>query len=52
MVLTNPEEVDAEFVGEHGLVDDIAKDLRERQRLPVGITGSVAKGVEAKFEWR
>ena len=52
MVLTDAEEVDAEFVGEHGLVDDVAEDLRERQGLAVGVTGGVAKGVEAKFELR
>ena len=50
VMLADAEEVDAELVGEHGLLDHVADDLRLRQRLAVGADGDVAEGVEAEFE--
>ena len=32
VVLADAEEVDADLVGQHGLVDDVAEHLRVRQR--------------------
>ena len=37
VVLADAEEVEAELVGEHGLVDDVADDLVVGQRDPVGV---------------
>ena len=50
VVLADAEEVDAQLVGQHGLVDDVADDLRLRQRAPVGVAGDVAERIEAEFE--
>lgn len=46
------EEVQAQLVGEHGLVDDVPDDLRVRRRASCRVSGDVAKGVEAEFECR
>ena len=37
-------------IGKHGLVDDVADDLRVRQRLAVGAGGDVAEGVQPKLD--
>ena len=49
VVLADAEEVEAEPVGEHRLLDDVAQHLRVRQRRPVGSRRHVAEGVESEF---
>ena len=39
VVLADAEEVDADLVGQHGLGDDVAEDVRVRQRAAVGSRG-------------
>ena len=50
VVLADAEEVDAELVGEHRLVDDIADDLGVRQQAPVRRVGDVAESVQPEFK--
>jgi hypothetical protein len=49
-MLANAEGVDADLVGEHALVDDIADGLHVGQRLAVGAGGDVAKGIQSEFK--
>ncbi len=49
-MLAHAEEVHAQPVGQHCLLDDVANDLGVRQRNAVGPAGHVAKGVQAKFQ--
>ena len=48
-MLADADEIDADLVGEHGLLDEVADHLRVRQRLAVRTVGDVAEGVEAEF---
>ena len=50
VVLADPEDVDAEGVGELTLREDLADDGGRRQRLPVAVEGDVAEGVETELE--
>ena len=50
VVFADAEEVEAEAVGEHGLVDDVADHLRLAQAVAVGVDGDVAERVEAEFD--
>ena len=50
VVLADPEEVDADLVGEDALLDEVADRLGVRQRAAVGVVGDVAEGVEAEDE--
>ncbi|OEI67360.1 hypothetical protein Cus16_2959 [Curtobacterium sp. ER1/6] len=49
VVLTHADEVDADLVGEDGLVDDVADGLRVGPEGAVGALGDVAEGVEAEL---
>ena len=49
VVLADAEEVEAEPVGEHRLLDHVPQHLRVRQRRAVGPRGHVAEGVESEF---
>jgi hypothetical protein len=51
VVLTEANAINADFVGEHGLVDNVADHLRLAQRLSVTVGLNVAKGVETKFNF-
>jgi hypothetical protein len=42
VVLTEADEIDAQLIGEHGLVNDVADDLGLRKRATVGVAGDVA----------
>ncbi len=50
VVLAHAEKVDAQPVGQHRLLDDVADDLGVRQQAAVGPAGHVAEGVQAKFQ--
>jgi hypothetical protein len=52
MVLAHAEAIKADTFGEDGLLDDVSQDARLWQRLPRGIEGNVAEGVQAEFERR
>jgi hypothetical protein len=49
VVLTDREDVDAELVGQHGLLDDLPDGGTVRQALPVVVGRDVAEGVEAEL---
>ena len=49
-MLADAEEIDADLVGQDRLVDDVADNLRGRERLAVGAGSNVAERVEAEFE--
>ena len=51
MVFTDPEEVDADLVGENALLDEVPDRLRVRQRAAVGVVGDVAERIEPEDEW-
>ena len=50
VVLAEPEEVEPEPVGQHGLGDDVAHHLRLRQRLPVRVHRHVAERVQPQLQ--
>src|SRR5688572_28468227 len=50
VVLADADEVDAQLVGEHGLVDDVAKDLGVRKRAALGVDGDVAERVQPELD--
>ena len=50
MVLADAEEVHAQPVGQLGLGDHVAEDLRVREEAAVGVRGHVAEGVEAQLD--
>ncbi len=50
VVLADAEEVEAEPIGEHGFVDDVADHLRVAQPVAVGTDGDVAEGVESELQ--
>jgi hypothetical protein len=52
VVLAHADEVEPHLVGEHGLVDEVAEDLRVRQQAAVGAGRDVAEGVEAELDGR
>ena len=49
VVFADAEDVDADLVGKHCLVDDVADDLAVGEQVAVGIGLDVAEGVEAEF---
>jgi hypothetical protein len=49
VVLADPEEVESEPIGEHGLLHHVPQHLGVRQRRAVGPGGHVAEGVESEF---
>ena len=49
-MLADPEEVDADLVGKHPLLDDIPNRLRMRLRAVVLVVGPVAERVEPQDE--
>jgi hypothetical protein len=50
VVLADAEEIDAELVGQHRLLDDVAQHLGVLQQHAVGAAGDVAEGIDAEFE--
>jgi hypothetical protein len=50
VVLANAEEGEADLVGQHGLVDDVAQDLCLGERAAVGVGGDIAEGVQAELD--
>jgi hypothetical protein len=44
-MFADADEIDAEAVGQHRLVDDVANYLRVRQQLAVGSSRDVSEGV-------
>ena len=48
-MLADAEEVDAQLVGEHRLLDDVADHLRMRQQVAVGPRGDVAERIQPKL---
>ena len=50
VVLAAAEAGKADLIGQHGLGDDVAEDLRLRQGLARAVEGHVAKSVEAQFD--
>ena len=51
VVLADPEEVDADLVGQDTLFDDVADRVRVRQGSPRDVVGDVSERVEAEDEW-
>jgi hypothetical protein len=51
VVFPDPDEVDADLLGEHALFDDVADRLGMCLQAAVIIAGAVAKGVDAEREW-
>ena len=49
-MLADADEIDANLVGEDGLLDEVADDLRRMQRLSVRTVGDIAEGVETEFD--
>ena len=50
MMLADAEERQADLVGEHRLLDDVAQHLRVRMRLTGVVHRQVAEGIESKFD--
>ena len=50
VVFADAEEVEAEVVGQHRLVDHVADHLCLAQAVAVGVDGDVTEGVEAEFD--
>src|ERR1041384_5572169 len=48
-MLAEPDDVDADLVGEHCFGDDVAQHVSVGVGLPVGGVGDIAKGVQSKF---
>ena len=51
-MLADAKDVEADLVGQHGLLDDVAEDLGLRVKGTVGRARDVAEGVDAEFECR
>jgi hypothetical protein len=52
VVLADPEEVDADLVGQDALLDEVADRLCVRERAVLSIVRDVAERVEAEDEWK
>jgi hypothetical protein len=52
MMLAKTDEIDSELIGEHRFGNDIADDLRVRERRPVRPSGDVAKRVQSELKRR
>ena len=50
MMLADAEEMQADLIGQHGLGDDVAEDLRVRKRLTGVVERDVAEGIEPEFD--
>jgi hypothetical protein len=50
MMLAEPDEIDAELVGEDSFIDDVANNLRMRFRRSILAHGNVAECIEPKFK--
>jgi hypothetical protein len=50
MVFTHAKTVDADLVGQHRFVDDVAQNLRVRSVASRCVTCNVAKRVESEFD--
>ena len=50
VMLAEPDEVDAEPIGQHAFFDHVADHLRMRQQRAIGAVGDVAKGIQSEFE--
>jgi hypothetical protein len=50
MMLAEADEIDAQFVGEDGFVDDVADNLRVSLRISILADGNVAERVETQFK--
>ena len=50
MVFAEADEVEPDLVGERPLRDDIAQDLRVRQRPAVAVDGDVSERIETQFD--
>jgi hypothetical protein len=51
-MLADPEEVDADAVGKHPLLDYVPNRLRMRLRLIVLVVGPIAERVEPEDKWK
>ena len=51
-MLADAEDVQADLVGQHRLLDDVAEDVCLRVKGAVGRARDVAEGVDAEFECR
>jgi hypothetical protein len=51
VVLTDPEEIDADLVGKDTLLDEIPDCLRVREWTVVIVVGDIAESVEAEDNW-
>jgi hypothetical protein len=49
-MLTDTDEIDAQLVGEHRLIDDVADDLGLRKGSTVGVKRDVAERIEPELE--
>src|SRR4051812_27673366 len=49
-MLTDPDGIDADLVGKHRLLNQVADDLRGVKRLAVGSVRDIAERVEAKLD--
>src|SRR4051794_23051933 len=50
MMFAETDEIEAEFVGQHGFVDDVADHLRMRKHCAASVFGDVAKGIQSECE--
>ena len=49
-MLADADEIDANLIGENGLLDQVADDLRSMQRSAVRSVRDIAERVETKFD--
>ena len=50
MMLTDANEIEADLLGQHALLDDIAERLRLRERYSVRANRYVAEGIKTQFD--
>src|SRR3954447_19512187 len=50
MMLAETNEIEAEFVGQHGFVDDVADHLRMRKHCAASALGDIAKSIQSECE--
>jgi hypothetical protein len=49
-MLADADEINPDLIGENGLFDQVADDLRRMQRRAVRAFGDVAEGIETEFD--
>ena len=50
VVLADADEIDAQFIGQHSLVDHVPEHLRMRQQVALRIRGDVAERIKPEFK--